>query len=73
MNKNPRILTDLAEEFKCKPEDIISYRPTPEALSRTCGTCRYFTDNACDIGDGKPLQTTSDTHSCGWHIRKDSE
>ena len=73
MNKNPRIIIALAKELKCKPEEIISYRPSHVALSRICGTCRYFRDNLCDTGDGNPLATTADTHSCGWHSRKEQE
>lgn len=68
MKRNPRMVAYLAEFLKCKPEEIISYRPTPEALSRKCGTCRYFRDgDTCDIGNGKPLKTTAETHSCGMH------
>lgn len=66
MKRNPRCVASLAELLKCKPEEIISYTPTPEALSRNCETCRFFSGyNTCDIGDGKPVKTTADTHSCG--------
>ena len=65
MKRNPRMVADLAEFFKCKPEEIISYSPTPEALSRKCGTCRYFRDgNTCDLGNGDTVATTEETHSC---------
>lgn len=68
MKRNPRVVEDLAKELNCRPEEIISYRPTPEALSRECGTCRYFQGyDICDIGDGKPMKTTEDTHSCGMY------
>lgn len=68
MNRNQRVIADLAKELKCHPEEIISYVPTKEAMSKKCGTCRYFQDNGtCDIGDGNPVNTTADTHSCGMY------
>ncbi len=68
MNRNQRVVADLAKEFKCRPEEITSYVPTKEAMSKQCGTCRYFQDMVCDIGDGCPVNTTADTHSCGIYL-----
>ena len=55
---------DLAEFLKVPAHHLISYSPARHLLKNRCGTCRYFCGNVCDIGDGNPVETVAECHSC---------
>ena len=69
MKRNPRCVLELAEFLKVPAHQLISYTPARHLLKNNCGTCRYFRDNVCDIGDGNPVETMADCHSCGHYKR----